>query len=58
VIPAARASGAHALGPEAGECLHAGHPVPRATPLDTIQPLPSFPEALLFALMELGAKAR
>jgi pyruvate/2-oxoglutarate dehydrogenase complex dihydrolipoamide dehydrogenase (E3) component len=56
-----RLTGARAFGPEAGEWLgvatlaiHAR--VPLATLLDTIQPFPTFSEAYLNALMELGAK--
>jgi pyruvate/2-oxoglutarate dehydrogenase complex dihydrolipoamide dehydrogenase (E3) component len=54
-------TGAHALGPEAGEWLQQATVairarVPLATLLDTIQPFPTFSEAFLFALMELGAR--
>jgi pyruvate/2-oxoglutarate dehydrogenase complex dihydrolipoamide dehydrogenase (E3) component len=56
-----RLTGAHALGPEAGEWLQQATlairaKVPLETLLDTIQPFPTFSEAYLFALMELGAK--
>jgi pyruvate/2-oxoglutarate dehydrogenase complex dihydrolipoamide dehydrogenase (E3) component len=56
-----RLTGAHALGPEAGEWLQQATvairaKVPLATLLDTIQPFPTFSEAFLFALMEIGAK--
>ncbi len=56
-----RLTGAHALGPEAGEWLQQATlairaRIPLATLLDTIQPFPTFSEAFLFALMELGAK--
>ncbi|HET8674094.1 MAG TPA: NAD(P)/FAD-dependent oxidoreductase [Thermoleophilaceae bacterium] len=55
-----RLTGAHALGPEAGEWLQQATlairaRVPIATLLDTIQPFPTFSEAFLFALMELGS---
>jgi pyruvate/2-oxoglutarate dehydrogenase complex dihydrolipoamide dehydrogenase (E3) component len=54
-------TGAHALGPEAGEWLQQATlairaKVPLATLLDTIQPFPTFSEGFLFALMELGAR--
>jgi pyruvate/2-oxoglutarate dehydrogenase complex dihydrolipoamide dehydrogenase (E3) component len=56
-----RLTGAHALGPEAGEWLQQATlairaKVPLETLLDTIQPFPTFSEAYLFALMELGTK--
>jgi len=56
-----RLTGAHALGPEAGEWLQQATlairaRVPLTTLLDTIQPFPTFSEAFLFALMELGAR--
>lgn len=56
-----RLTGAHALGPEAGEWLQQATlairaRVPLGTLLDTIQPFPTFSEGFLFALMELGAK--
>jgi pyruvate/2-oxoglutarate dehydrogenase complex dihydrolipoamide dehydrogenase (E3) component len=56
-----RLTGAHAVGPEAGEWLQQATVairarVPLATLLDTIQPFPTFSEAFLFALMEIGAK--
>jgi pyruvate/2-oxoglutarate dehydrogenase complex dihydrolipoamide dehydrogenase (E3) component len=56
-----RLTGAHALGPEAGEWLQQATlairaKVPLDTLLDTIQPFPTFSEAFLFALMELGSK--
>ncbi|HEY7632504.1 MAG TPA: NAD(P)/FAD-dependent oxidoreductase [Thermoleophilaceae bacterium] len=56
-----RLTGAHALGPEAGEWLGQATLAIRAklpldTLLDTIQPFPTFSEAYLDALMELGAK--
>jgi pyruvate/2-oxoglutarate dehydrogenase complex dihydrolipoamide dehydrogenase (E3) component len=54
-------TGAHALGPEAGEWLQQATlairaKVPLATLLDTIQPFPTFSEGFLFGLMELGAR--
>lgn len=54
-----RLTGAHALGPEAGEWLQQATlairaKVPLETIADTIQPFPTFSEAFLFALMELG----
>jgi pyruvate/2-oxoglutarate dehydrogenase complex dihydrolipoamide dehydrogenase (E3) component len=56
-----RLTGAHALGPEAGEWLQqatlairAG--VPLAVMGDTIQPFPTFSEVFLYALQQLGAK--
>jgi len=56
-----RLTGAHALGPEAGEWLQQATLAIRAgVPLevmqDTIQPFPTFSEAFLYALEELGAK--
>jgi pyruvate/2-oxoglutarate dehydrogenase complex dihydrolipoamide dehydrogenase (E3) component len=56
-----RLTGAHALGPEAGEWLQQATLAIRAgVPLevmrDTIQPFPSFSEVFLYALEELGAK--
>ncbi|HEY1596050.1 MAG TPA: NAD(P)/FAD-dependent oxidoreductase [Thermoleophilaceae bacterium] len=56
-----RLTGAHALGPEAGEWLGQATLAIRArlpldTLLDTIQPFPTFSEAYLDALMELTAK--
>ena len=58
-----RITGAHALGPEAGEWLQQATLAIRArVPLDTvadvIQPFPTFSEAFLHTLMELSAKAR
>jgi pyruvate/2-oxoglutarate dehydrogenase complex dihydrolipoamide dehydrogenase (E3) component len=55
-----RLTGAHALGPEAGEWLQQATLAIRANvPLevlgDTIQPFPTFSEAFLHALMELKA---
>jgi pyruvate/2-oxoglutarate dehydrogenase complex dihydrolipoamide dehydrogenase (E3) component len=55
-----RLTGAHALGPEAGEWLQQATlairaRVPIATLLDTIQPFPTFSEAFLFALMDLAS---
>ena len=57
-----RLTGAYALGPEAGEWLQQATLAIRArVPLevmdDVIQPFPTFSEAFLFALLELGAKA-
>jgi pyruvate/2-oxoglutarate dehydrogenase complex dihydrolipoamide dehydrogenase (E3) component len=57
-----RITGAHALGPEAGEWLQQATVAIRAQiPLevmnDVIQPFPSFSEAFLDTLMELSAKA-
>jgi dihydrolipoamide dehydrogenase len=54
-----RLTGAHALGPEAGEWLQQATVAIRArVPLDvlrdTIQPFPTFAEAFRFALDELG----
>ena len=56
-----RLTGAYALGPEAGEWLQQATLAIRARlPLDilhdTIQPFPTFSEAFLFALQELGAR--
>ncbi len=56
-----RLTGAHALGPDAGEWLQQATMAIRAeVPLDvvadTIQPFPTFSEMFLFALTELGAK--
>jgi pyruvate/2-oxoglutarate dehydrogenase complex dihydrolipoamide dehydrogenase (E3) component len=58
-----RLTGAHALGPDAGEWLQQATLAIRArVPLDVIddviQPFPSFSEAFLNAMLELGAKAR
>ena len=55
-------TGAYALGPEAGEWLQqATLAIRAAVPLnildDTIQPFPTFSEAFLHALTELGARA-
>jgi pyruvate/2-oxoglutarate dehydrogenase complex dihydrolipoamide dehydrogenase (E3) component len=57
-----RVTGAHALGPEAGEWLQQATVAIRAQiPLevmnDVIQPFPSFSEAFLATLMELTSKA-
>jgi pyruvate/2-oxoglutarate dehydrogenase complex dihydrolipoamide dehydrogenase (E3) component len=56
-----RITGAHALGPEAGEWLQQATVAIRAKlPLevmdDVIQPFPTFSEAFLDALTELGTK--
>jgi len=58
-----RLTGAHALGPEAGEwmqqavlAIRAGVPIDVME--DTIQPFPAFTESFLFALEELTAKAK
>jgi pyruvate/2-oxoglutarate dehydrogenase complex dihydrolipoamide dehydrogenase (E3) component len=56
-----RLTGAYALGPEAGEWLQQATLAIRArVPLeivrDTIQPFPTFSEAFMEALLELGAK--
>jgi pyruvate/2-oxoglutarate dehydrogenase complex dihydrolipoamide dehydrogenase (E3) component len=56
-----RLTGAYALGPEAGEWLQQATLAIRArVPLevlaDTIQPFPTFSEAFLYALLELGAR--
>jgi pyruvate/2-oxoglutarate dehydrogenase complex dihydrolipoamide dehydrogenase (E3) component len=56
-----RLTGAYALGPEAGEWLQQATVAIRArVPLevmkDVIQPFPTFSEAFLFALSELGAE--
>jgi pyruvate/2-oxoglutarate dehydrogenase complex dihydrolipoamide dehydrogenase (E3) component len=56
-----RLTGAHALGPEAGEWLQQATLAIRArVPLevmqDTIQPFPTFSEAFLHGLTELGAR--
>jgi pyruvate/2-oxoglutarate dehydrogenase complex dihydrolipoamide dehydrogenase (E3) component len=56
-----RITGAYAVGPEAGEWLQQATLAIRArVPLDvvadTIQPFPTFSEAFLYALQELGAK--
>jgi dihydrolipoamide dehydrogenase len=57
-----RLTGAHALGPEAGEwmqqavlAVRAG--VPIGVMEDTIQPFPAFTEIFLFALEELTQRA-
>jgi len=57
-----RLTGAYALGPEAGEWLQQATLAIRArVPLelvnDVIQPFPTFSEAFLYALLELGARA-
>jgi pyruvate/2-oxoglutarate dehydrogenase complex dihydrolipoamide dehydrogenase (E3) component len=56
-----RLTGAHAVGPEAGEWLQQATVAIRArVPLavfeDVIQPFPTFSEVFLYALQELGAK--
>jgi pyruvate/2-oxoglutarate dehydrogenase complex dihydrolipoamide dehydrogenase (E3) component len=56
-----RLTGAYALGPEAGEWLQQATlairaRIPLETLLDTIQPFPTFSEAFLPALLELGAQ--
>jgi pyruvate/2-oxoglutarate dehydrogenase complex dihydrolipoamide dehydrogenase (E3) component len=56
-----RLTGAYAVGPEAGEWLQqATLAIRAAVPLevmaDTIQPFPTFSEAFLYALQQLGAK--
>jgi pyruvate/2-oxoglutarate dehydrogenase complex dihydrolipoamide dehydrogenase (E3) component len=56
-----RLTGAHALGPEAGEWLQQATLAIRArVPLqvlqDTIQPFPTFSEAFLYGLTQLGAR--
>ena len=56
-----RLTGAYALGPEAGEWLQQATVAIRArVPLevmdDVIQPFPTFSEAFLYALQELGAR--
>jgi pyruvate/2-oxoglutarate dehydrogenase complex dihydrolipoamide dehydrogenase (E3) component len=56
-----RLTGAHAVGPEAGEWLQQATLAIRArVPLevvdDVIQPFPTFSEVFLHALQELGAK--
>jgi pyruvate/2-oxoglutarate dehydrogenase complex dihydrolipoamide dehydrogenase (E3) component len=56
-----RLTGAYALGPEAGEWLQQATLAIRArVPLDVvddvIQPFPTFSEAFLHALSELGAR--
>ena len=56
-------TGAHALGPEAGEWLQQATlairaRVPLAVLADTIQPFPTFSEAFLHAFLELGAAVR
>jgi pyruvate/2-oxoglutarate dehydrogenase complex dihydrolipoamide dehydrogenase (E3) component len=56
-----RLTGAHAVGPEAGEWLQQATVAIRARlPLavfeDVIQPFPTFSEVFLYALQELGAK--
>jgi pyruvate/2-oxoglutarate dehydrogenase complex dihydrolipoamide dehydrogenase (E3) component len=57
-----RLTGAHAVGPEAGEWLQQATlairaRVPLDVLLDTIQPFPTFSEAFLFALLALRARA-
>jgi pyruvate/2-oxoglutarate dehydrogenase complex dihydrolipoamide dehydrogenase (E3) component len=61
VSDGARLTGAHALGPEAGEWLQQVTVAIRArTPLpvllDVIQPFPTFSEAVFQALRELDAQ--
>jgi pyruvate/2-oxoglutarate dehydrogenase complex dihydrolipoamide dehydrogenase (E3) component len=56
-----RLTGAHALGPDAGEWLQQATlairaEVPLEVVADTIQPFPTFSEMFLFALTELGTK--
>jgi pyruvate/2-oxoglutarate dehydrogenase complex dihydrolipoamide dehydrogenase (E3) component len=56
-----RLTGAHAVGPEAGEWLQQATlairaRVPLAVFADVIQPFPTFSEAFLHALQELGAR--
>jgi pyruvate/2-oxoglutarate dehydrogenase complex dihydrolipoamide dehydrogenase (E3) component len=56
-----RLTGAHALGPEAGEWLQQATLAIRAgvsleVMADTIQPFPAFSEAFLYALQQLAAK--
>jgi pyruvate/2-oxoglutarate dehydrogenase complex dihydrolipoamide dehydrogenase (E3) component len=56
-----RLTGAYALGPEAGDWLQQATvairgKLPLTTLLDTIQPFPTFSEAFLPALLELGAQ--
>jgi pyruvate/2-oxoglutarate dehydrogenase complex dihydrolipoamide dehydrogenase (E3) component len=56
-----RLTGAHAVGPEAGEWLQQATVairtgVPLAVLLDVIQPFPTFSEAFLHALLELEAR--
>src|SRR3954470_6017507 len=63
LVPAGeRLTGAHALGPEAGEWLQQAPLAIRArVPLDvlrdTIQPFPTFSESFLYALQKLGSTA-
>ena len=57
-----RLTGAHALGPEAGEWLQQATlairaKVPLAVMADTIQPFPTFSEAFMEAMLELGRPA-
>ena len=57
-----RLTGAYAVGPEAGEWLQQATLAIRArVPLDVladvIQPFPTFSEAFLYALQELGVRA-
>jgi pyruvate/2-oxoglutarate dehydrogenase complex dihydrolipoamide dehydrogenase (E3) component len=54
-------TGAYALGPEAGEWLQQATlairaKVPLAVMADTIQPFPTFSEAFMEAMLELGAQ--
>ena len=56
-----RLTGAYALGPEAGEWLQQATVairarVPLEVLIDVIQPFPTFSEAFLYALRELGAR--
>jgi pyruvate/2-oxoglutarate dehydrogenase complex dihydrolipoamide dehydrogenase (E3) component len=56
-----RLTGAHAVGPEAGEWLQQATlairaRVPLAVMSDVIQPFPTFSEAFLHALQELEAR--
>jgi pyruvate/2-oxoglutarate dehydrogenase complex dihydrolipoamide dehydrogenase (E3) component len=51
-------TGAHAIGPEAGEWLQQATlairaRVPLSVLIDTIQPFPTFSEGLLFALLQM-----
>ena len=58
-----RLTGAHALGPEAGEWLQQATlairaKVPLEVMADTIQPFPTFSEAFMEAMLQLGPPAR
>jgi pyruvate/2-oxoglutarate dehydrogenase complex dihydrolipoamide dehydrogenase (E3) component len=56
-------TGAHAVGPEAGEWLQQATlairaRIPLAVLLDTIQPFPTFSDSFLFALLQMKRETR